>query len=56
MTPRCSTRVHTPGPTADSPEQPLNKTLAAIAGRYGARKAELVAAQLEYPWAFSQQE
>jgi len=32
------------------PAQALDRTLQAIAGRYGARTADVVAMQLEYPW------
>ena len=36
--------------TGQRPAQALDQTLQAIAGRYGARTANVVALQLEYPW------
>ncbi|RZS80787.1 DJ-1/PfpI family protein [Pigmentiphaga kullae] len=36
--------------TDQRPAQALDRTLQAIAGRYGARTADVVALQLEYPW------
>lgn len=36
--------------TEQRPAQALDRTLQAIAGRYGASTADMVAVQLEYPW------
>ncbi|MPS26212.1 MAG: transcriptional regulator [Alcaligenaceae bacterium] len=44
---------HTAAFTDQRPAQALDQTLRAIAGRYGARTANVVALQLEYPWSAS---